>query len=205
MTKPLTERQRKTLKIVAIILIVSGIAVIGYPFFPLLKYNLSNPEPEYPYPTKLLSEHSDSLPQIADIEVNEEGLPRQNRLVIPKIGVDIEILSSDNEAWALNLGAWHMDRTGTPDSGNMVISAHRFRYRPPSQKTFYLLDKVVIGDNFIIYWHEQEYDYVVTDTKIVASDDTSILNQTDENQVTLFTCTPLFSTEKRLVVIGQPI
>ena len=207
MPKPLTERKRKTLKAIAISLIVIGVATIAYPFFPLLKYQINPPEDFYPYASKL---SSDQLPNIedkpSDVELNEQGIPKTNRLVIPKIGVDIEILTSNNEAWALNLGAWHMDNTGNPESGsNMVISAHRFRYRPPSEKTFYLLDKIVIGDSFIVYWHEQEYDYVVTETKIVESNDTSILNQTNQYQVTLFTCTPLFSTEKRLVVIGQPI
>lgn len=211
MTKPLTERQRKTLKIIAIILVVAGIVVISYPFFPLLRYSIGEPKPYYPFPTKLVTEgESGNLPEIetkeVSIPVNEQGIPLENYLVIPKIGVYIEIVEGDNEDWALNIGAWRLPDTSNPiDGGNTVISAHRFRYRPPSFKTFYLLDKLVPGDNFIIYWQEKEYDYVITETKVVEPNAVSIKDPTSAPQVTLFTCTPLFSTAKRLVVIGQLI
>ena len=211
MKKTPTERKRKTLKILAIILIITGVAAIAYPFFPMLKYRISEPEPYYPFPTQLkIDFKTGELPQIEEkdtgIPVNEQGIPLTNYLVIPKIGVYIEIVTSENESWALSIGAWHMPTTGNPATGsNMVISSHRFRYRPPNSKTFYLLDKMAIGDNFIIYWNQQEYDYAVTDIKIVEPNDASVLNQTEGHKVTLYTCTPLFTTDKRLVVIGELI
>ena len=211
MTKSLTGRQRKALKILAITLIVIGIVVISYPFFPLIRYSVSEPEPYYPFATQLVNDdESNNLPDIerreTSIPLNEAGIPLENYLVVPKIGVYIKIIEGTNEGLCLNQGAWHLPDTSNPVAGsNMVISAHRFRYRPPSSETFYLLDKIVNGDNFIVYWEEQEYDYVVTETKIVEPNKVSIKEATESPRVTLFTCTPLFSTDKRLVVIGEPI
>jgi len=63
----------------------------------------------------------------------------------------------------------------------------------------------VPGDTFYVYWKGIRYDYKVRETKIVLPSEVSILHNTPNNQVTLFSCTPLFTSEKRLVVIADEI
>ncbi|MFA5070568.1 MAG: sortase [Patescibacteria group bacterium] len=201
------------LKIGIIIIILAGIGILAYPFIPSLKYALSKPGNTYPYETRLLSGNInlEALPVNKNVNLGSlpdiktlKRIPDDNRLVIPKIGVDVAIVEGQNEETALLKGAWRNPKTSNPENGgNTVISGHRFRFRPPNNTTFYLLDKLAVGDTFIIYWKGVEYDYQISETKIVAPTAVEILNNTANSQVTLFSCTPLFTTRQRLVVIGQ--
>lgn len=129
----------------------------------------------------------------------------ENMLYIPKIGVEINIVEGKDEK-ALFMGAWRIPGTSTPDAaGNMVIGGHRWRFKPPSKRTFYNLDKLEIGDKIIVQWAGQEYVYRVRETKIVKPEEVEILENTPDNILTLFTCTPLFSTKFRLVIIAEKI
>lgn len=192
----------RLIKVLLVVVIAAGIIILVYPFLPSLKYRLFPPEPRFPYVTKLNNSNLGiaGLPE----QKTARPVPSDNRLVIPKIGVDVSIVEGKNENAALLAGAWHLPDTSSPDKGgNMVISGHRFRFRPPNNTTFYLLDKIMKDDLFIIYWQGKEYDYKVSETKIVNPNQVEILNNTAQAQVTLFTCTPLFTTRQRLVVIGQ--
>lgn len=168
-------------------IILAAIVFIVYPFSPLIKYHFLS----------LIGKTPDT-----------EGLssiPETNTLIIPKIGVNIEIVEGKDES-ALNKGAWRMPQTSTPDKGgNTVLTGHRWKYRPPSEETFYLLDKLEMGDNFIVYWQGFEYDYKVASISVVFPDELDVLNPTSVPTITLITCTPLFSTEQRLIVRGERI
>ena len=131
-----------------------------------------------------------------------------NRVIIKKIGVDAPIIEAPESELntALNKGAWRMPQTSTPEKGsNTVISAHRFKYLPPNNLTFYLLDKLAVGDIVNVIWENKEYDYRVVESKIVLPTEISILDATDKPILTLFTCDPIWSQDKRLVVIGELI
>jgi len=125
-----------------------------------------------------------------------------NRIVIPKMGVNAEILEGGIEVLAQ--GVWLMPDTSTPDKGgNTVITAHRWKFRPPDPRTFYNIDKMEIGDRFDVYWQDKKYTYEVNEIKIVTPDQTEILYPTKKSQITLFSCTPLFKTTNRLVVVAE--
>ncbi len=128
-----------------------------------------------------------------------------NRLIIPKINVDMPIVSGENGTIALLKGAWHMPGTGTPNKGNVVLAGHRFLRGPESANTLYRLDEMQVGDTFTAYWETTKTEYQITEIKVVDPDELEILSKTDHNQVTLFTCTPLYSTAQRLVVIAHPV
>ncbi len=126
----------------------------------------------------------------------------ENRLVIPRMGVDAEVIISDSQS-VLRKGLWHIPGTALPgENGNIVIAGHRWLYKPPSPKTFYSIDKLEVGDAILYYYQGSLYTYKVTEYAIVNPDDVYILNQ-DENKLTLFTCTPLYSTKQRYVVTAK--
>lgn len=128
-----------------------------------------------------------------------------NKIIIPKMGVDSEILEGNNEE-VLWRGIWRMPIGSTPSAGgNTIITAHRYLHRPPSPKTFYLLDKLQSGDIITLYWEGEKYEYKVSDTKIIEPDDLTILHNTASDRLTLFSCTPLFTSQQRLVVIAEKI
>ena len=129
------------------------------------------------------------------------GSGESAHLTIPKIGVEMPIAVTQNENQGLDKGAWLMPGTSTPDKGgNTAFAAHRFRYVPPSSKTFYLLDKLTIGDEVQISWQGKEYWYEVTESKIVSPNATEVLDDKGHPTITLVTCDPIFSTSNRLVV-----
>jgi len=182
--KPAIIKRYKRLIIAGLVIIfIAAIIIAVYPFFPLIGYQFSvfNERPKN----------------------NNTPIPTENTLIIPKIGVDIPIVEGKDES-VLDKGAWRMPETSTPDKGsNTVITGHRWLYRPPSEKTFYLLDKLVIGDTFKIYWEGVEYNYQVVSSIVVLPTDLYVLEPTSNSVVNLITCTPLFSTKQRLIVQGE--
>lgn len=181
--------------------IVIGIVILAVPFSPWILYHTFKPSPVYPYPTKLSG--TSYLPTIPDREQQTE-LPKENRLVIPKIGVDVEIVEGKDER-ALYRGIWHYPSSSAPDKGgNTVLTGHRFQYLA-GPRTLYLLDQMRAGDVIIVYWKGIEYDYAVRERKIVNPSAVEVLDNTATPQLTVFTCTPLFTTKQRLVLIADPI
>jgi len=195
------------------IIAASAVIVLIYPFLPLVVYNLSNIN------TLTASQDTNEI-LLGNFELNPERgidvqsstnvqassgeIPQGNRIVIPKIGVDIKISSFSNEKKALSQGAFRFPSTSTPDKGsNSAFSAHRYKYLPPSSQTFYLLDKLSVGDDFSIFWEGREYQYKVTKSFIVSPYAIEVLDPTNNPTVTFITCDPVFSTRERLIVRGE--
>ncbi len=195
-----TRALRITLSLSAIVV---GTAIIAIPFSPWILYHTFKPEPVFPYPTKLAG--TTFFPDVPVVEKQKAPtIPSDNRIVIPKIGVDNQIVEGADER-SLYRGIWHLPTSSTPDrGGNTVLTGHRFQYLA-GPRTLYLLDQMQIGDAIIVYWKGAEYDYVIKERRIVNPDAVEILANTDNPRLTLFTCTPLFSTKQRLVLIADPI
>ncbi len=104
----------------------------------------------------------------------------------------------------MDSGFWHFPISKYPgQKGNAVIIGHRFLNLPPAKDTFFNLDKVKIGDEIVLKHDEGEWKYIVTETNIVDENDISVVKDTDDYRLTLITCTPLWTSEKRLVVIAK--
>lgn len=204
--------KRTSYTIIGILLILIGVLLALYPFAPSILYSLQGPANNYIAPNyneeDLLgvdeSLTAKQLPDITDKQATQTAeVLQQARVVIPKIGVDIELFEGAN-ARTLEKGAWHLPNTANPAQiGNGIITAHRYKYRPPSSKTFYLLDKMAIGDTFTVYWNGGEYTYLIDKIERKQGSDLSILQDTFDRRVSLITCDPLFSTKNRLIVSGR--
>lgn len=134
---------------------------------------------------------------------NEVRCGDKNRVVIEKIGVDMEIVEGVSEK-VLALGAWRRPGTSTPkEGGNTVITGHRFQYTPPSSKTFFLLDELVEGDKVKVCWNGVLYVYEVMDSFEVLPDELWIEENTENSILTLYTCTPIWTASRRLVVRAE--
>ncbi|MCC7289678.1 class D sortase [bacterium] len=104
----------------------------------------------------------------------------------------------------MDRGFWHFPLSSQPgQKGNTVIIAHRFLHLPPRTDTFFMLDKVKVGDKVIINQKDGIYRYTVTETKVVKKNDRTILEPTFDYRLTLVTCHPLWSSEQRFVVVGK--
>lgn len=125
-----------------------------------------------------------------------------DKLFIPRIDLAEPIHGGGKES--LNLGVWRVPHSSTPDmGGNTVLVGHRFTYKDPTG-VFYHLDKVQKGDEITVHWQGKAYEYEVTEIKVVPASEVSVEHNTTEPRLTVYTCTPLWSVENRLVVIAEP-
>ena len=121
-----------------------------------------------------------------------------NSLYIPSLAVAETILEGESVA-TVDKGVWHRPKTSTPDKGsNTVLAGHRFAYGP--RKPFYNLDKIEVGHEIAVTWNDKVYTYTVTKVLVVPPSEISIEAPTDKPILTLYTCTPLWSSKSRLVV-----
>ncbi len=122
---------------------------------------------------------------------------------IPNILIEGNIFQG-SDAYTMDRGFWHFPTSTYPgQKGNFVVIGHRFMNVPPAKDTFYNLDKVNIGDEIKVNHSEGNFTYVVTETKIVEANDISVVKESEDYRLTLITCTPLWTSEKRLVVIAK--
>ena len=172
---------------------LTGATLLFLPILPSIQFWLFPPAPDM-----------SSMP-LFDFTRNAPGsiiTDQTNRLLIPKIGVDAAI----NEGETIDVlnekqGLWREPGTSTPsDGGNTVIAGHRFQYLPPNTNTLYLLDKLSLGDSIIAHWEGREYRYTIDDIFEVDPSEIGIRNNSDHSEITIYSCTPIGSTARRLVI-----
>ncbi len=126
-------------------------------------------------------------------------IPKDNTLAIPDIGVFAPIVEGSSSE-ALQHGIWHRPKTGTPPTGgNTVLVGHRFLYTSGTN-TLYHLDKLKVGNTIEVFWSGQRYAYVVDAILVTLPTAVEIEQPTSQPTLTIYTCTPLFAVDKRLVV-----
>jgi LPXTG-site transpeptidase (sortase) family protein len=131
--------------------------------------------------------------------------PVQNSLVVPAMLLNTPILEGPvwKEYTTLNQGVWRWPDGSTPDKGgNTILIGHRFTYTDP-RGIFYELNKVVVGDQIGVFWSGKEYLYTTANVSTVSPSNTTILNQTTQPELTLYTCTPTWNPRYRLVVVAN--
>ena len=86
------------------------------------------------------------------------------------------------------------------EGGNCVIAGHR-NYSFGS--FFNRLNEVKEGDMIYVDTATDSYSYAVVEIKVVEPEDLSVLEPTDTETLTLYTCTPLYLATHRLVIIAN--
>jgi len=181
-----------------------------YPYIGVATYTLRNPLPRGyipPVVDSLRLSVATPKPSAAPEAPKPVVTPAEQasaRLKIPKIGVDTNLNEGLGDE-TMDIGPWRRPGTSTPElGGNTVIAAHRYR-ELRGANTFFYLDRLVVGDRFTLSWAGKDYEYEVRSTSVVARDALEIENPTETPRVTLYTCTPLWSSTQRLVVVGEPV
>lgn len=150
------------------------------------------------------------------ISQNEIQKSQNTILVIDKINLSAPVLlningnNTDEYNGALEKGLAHLKGSATPGKeGNMFIFGHSsYDAKKAGQykEVFSKLNELVNGDLIEIQNLETRYTYKVSDKKVVAPNDVSVAGQNFSlKQITLMTCWPIGSTEKRLVVVGEMV
>lgn len=129
----------------------------------------------------------------------------RSTLKIPRLRIEGNIVEGQDERM-LDKGFWHFPSASPYSSkGNVVIIGHRFLKLPPHRDTFYHLDWVKVGDEIIIKTTDKTFRYIAREKLVVSSSDTYVLQQTLNQQLTLITCYPLWTSLERLVIIADKV
>lgn len=124
---------------------------------------------------------------------------------IPKIKCSLPIYHGTDES-ILQIAIGHIAGTSMPVGGegtHCVLSGHRGL---PSARLFTDIDRLVVGDEFMIRTLDEVLTYEVDQILIVLPDDTNALKiEKDKDLCTLVTCTPYGINSHRLLVRGHRV
>ena len=137
--------------------------------------------------------------------LNLSGSGVMGQLEIPEIGCSLPIHHGVDEA-VLQIAIGHLEWTSLPvggESTHCVISGHRGL---PRARLFTDLDKLAVGDIFILRVLDEVLTYEVDQILIVEPNVTDALQIVEgEDYCTLVTCTPYGINSHRLLVRGRRI
>ena len=123
---------------------------------------------------------------------------------IPKINVRLVIYHGTSED-ILTHGCGHLQGSHLPvggDNTHCILAAHRGL---PTAKLFTDIDRIVKGDQFYINVAYETMAYEVDSIVIVKPEDLSSLENSNDDRVTLLTCTPYGVNSHRLLVSGHRV
>ena len=150
----------------------------------------------------LLSEEQQET-YTALLDIGQNGI--MGYIEIPKIDVTLPLYHGTEEA-VLQVAIGHLEWTSLPVGGegsHCVVSGHRGL---PSARLFTDLDKMEVGDTFLLRVLDEVLTYEVDQIKIVEPHVTEdLLIVEGEDLCTLVTCTPYGINTHRMLVRGHRI
>jgi sortase A len=205
---------RRSLRILGTLLIVAGLATIGWavavwrwqdPFTALY-----TAREQHALAQDLDRRFADARPKLA---ANRSALAAEarryrqgshvgqgiGRIVVPRIGVNMVVVyGTDHES--LKKGPGLDQRTFFPGQERLVyIAGHRTTYAAP----FSHIDRLARGDEIRIEMPYGTFEYRVTGRRVVSSRDVSVLKTKQFEQVALQACHPRFFASHRLIVYAK--
>lgn len=158
-------------------------------------------------------------PQNIVIDPNTNGVVSADpRLIIPKINVDVPVVYDigpdyDSQMTAMEKGVAHFAIAGANshpgEIGNTVLSGHSSNdlFDPGDYKfIFAQLEKLNISDTIYANYQGVRYTYVVTKKEVVLPTEVNkLVYPTNKPVLTLITCTPLGTSQKRLLVTAEQV
>lgn len=124
---------------------------------------------------------------------------------IPTINISLPVYHGTEDA-VLQIAVGHLEWSSLPVGGedtHCVLSGHRGL---PSAKLFKNLDKLVVGDKFVMRVLDEVLTYEVDQILIVEPTDVStLIIEAGKDLCTLVTCTPYGINSHRLLVRGHRI
>ena len=146
---------------------------------------------------------SDDTSQLSEPIVKSEIQNQPEEIIgilsIPKIDLTVGI-GEGVDMTTLKYSVGHFPETAMPgQKGNLCLTGHRSY---AFGQFFNRLDELEKNDEIIIESKGNTYKYIVTETKVVKPEEVSVLDQSEDSQITLITCTPIRVGSHRLVIKG---
>ncbi|MBE3066485.1 MAG: class D sortase [Chloroflexi bacterium] len=148
-----------------------------------------------------IPEHLRPLVQsLANLPVPTPGPQQAIQIDIPAIGIlNWPIVQGDGWEQLKKGVGQHIDSANPGQNGNVVLAGHDDVFG----EVFRDLDKLQPGDQVILYTMQQQYVYLVAETRIVEPSQVEVMNPTSDPTVTLISCYPYMVDNKRIVVFAK--
>lgn len=136
---------------------------------------------------------------LSNIPVPTAAPDQAVRIQIPSINVDAPVVQGDG--WEqLKKGVGQYIGSSPPGrDGNLVLSAHNDVYG----EIFRYLDRLVPGDQIIVYTQQRQFTYIVDRTVLVEPTAVEVMAPTSSPTVTLISCYPYLVNDQRIVVFAR--
>ena len=136
---------------------------------------------------------------LANIPIPTSAPDQAVRIQIPSLNIDVPVVQGDG--WEqLKKGVGQYIGSSDPgQDGNVVLSAHNDVYG----EIFRYLDRLVPGDQVIIYTQQRQYTYIVDRTVLVEPTAVEVMASTGTPTVTLISCYPYLVNKQRIVVFAR--
>lgn len=118
---------------------------------------------------------------------------------VPSLDIKVPVMDGTDKK-ILSAAAGHFENTGEVGSGNYCIAGHNSTIYA---EIFNDLDNIKIGTEIYLYDNDEKktcYTYEVSEKLIVNPEETWVLNDFDDDRLTVVTCTD--DGKQRQVVIG---
>ncbi len=136
---------------------------------------------------------------MANLPIPTSSPEQAQRIQIPAINVDAPIVQGDTPEQLKKGVGQHIGAANPGEKGNLILSAHNDIFG----EIFRYLDKLVEGDQVIVYTNQTSYIYVVEQTRIVGPLDVEVMAPTTDPVVTLISCYPYMKDTHRIVVTAK--
>lgn len=221
--------RRRSLRLVSSLLIAAGVLVLLVPAVlrwrqppeenPVMvgaadlqpgNFPVEAPPPDQPSPplSSPPAAGQAAQPAAPEPQVNtNENTPSKGvplfRLEIPRIGVN-QPVQPGIENTHLDKGPGHYPNTSLPgQGGNAAIAGHRTLRLKPSY--FFRLNELKTGDPIRVVYADRTITYAVEQVFTTSPYDLTVLQPTEYPALTLTTCDPPGSDERRLIVRAKQV
>ncbi|MCL5429144.1 MAG: sortase [Chloroflexi bacterium] len=136
---------------------------------------------------------------MAAIEIPTPGPQQALGIRVEAIGVNAPIVQGDGwEELKRGVGQ-HIGSANPGQAGNLVLTGHNDIYG----EVFRDLDQLEEGDEIVIYSANNNYTYVVAETRIVEPTEVEVMEATPNATLTLISCYPYRVDTQRIAVFAE--
>ena len=136
---------------------------------------------------------------LANIPIPTAAPDQAIRIQIPSINIDAPIVLGDGWEQLKKGVGQNLGSANPGQNGNVILSAHNDVYG----EIFRYLDRLVPGDQVILYTQQRQYIYVVDRTALVEPTAVEVMAGTGSPTVTLISCYPYLVDKQRIVVFAR--
>jgi sortase A len=196
-------RSRRILRLMQVLLFITGAVAVGYVAAVLLDAKLSQQAANTALDKQMAVEERSNAEQnsAAPIRAPAKEGDILGRIQIPRLGMMVAILEGTTSR-TLRRGVGHIGGTALPgDAGNIGIAGHRDTY-------FRGLKDIQASDEILVQTATGLFHYQVDWVRIVAPEDTGVLAPSRDSALTLVTCYPFYfigSAPKRFIVHARKV